>query len=155
MCDAATDFFKGMNLGTLKESPAHMVKISKPFEIGKYVVTQGQWQTVMEVQSQHIPKGDNFPAENVNWNQVRILLPRSILRTMVFKYRLPTEAEWDTQHGLEPPGPTTATSMPLPGTTRRAGHQRRLSGKRPPNAWGLYTMFRKCVAVGAGHLQRI
>src|SRR5215471_14244928 len=44
MCDVATDFFKSLNLGTtLKETPAHMVKISKPFEIGKYVVTQGQW----------------------------------------------------------------------------------------------------------------
>src|SRR6185436_10462819 len=65
MCDAATDFFKGAGLGTLKETPAHKVKISKPFEIGKYVVTQGQWQTVMGSPSPStFQRGDNYPAEN-------------------------------------------------------------------------------------------
>src|SRR6185436_18753851 len=65
MCDVATDFFKGAGLGTLKETPAHKVKISKPFEIGKYVVTQGQWQTVMGSPSPStFQRGDNYPAEN-------------------------------------------------------------------------------------------
>src|SRR5438046_767304 len=36
------DFFKD-----LSETPAHMVKITKPFELGKYVVTQAQWVMAM------------------------------------------------------------------------------------------------------------
>src|SRR4051812_22067223 len=97
MCDAPAAYFKTLGLDTpVKETPAHMVKISKPFEIGKYVVTQGQWQMVMGSPSPStFQRGDNYPAENVSWIQVQDFLTKINSQNDGFKYRLPTEAEWE------------------------------------------------------------
>lgn len=74
--------------------PAHEVCIDD-FYIGKFLVTQGQWKSIMgKNPSRFIDCGDNCPVESVSWNDaqefIRILTQRTSL-----KYRLPTEAEWE------------------------------------------------------------
>src|SRR5579872_1997058 len=49
---------------TEDEKPAHRVQITNAFEIGKYEVTQAQWQAVMGSNPSTI-KGDNRPVETV------------------------------------------------------------------------------------------
>ena len=74
------------------EKPAHRVTLSA-FYIGKYEVTQAQWKTVMGDNPSFF-KGDNYPVDNVNWNEVQTFITK--LNNMTDKhYRLPTEAEWE------------------------------------------------------------
>lgn len=76
------------------ERPPHVVKLSKSFEIGKYEVTQSQWQMVMGSNPSHF-QGDNLPVENVSWNDVQVFLKKINQKNKEYQYRLPTEAEWE------------------------------------------------------------
>ena len=64
------------------------------FEIGKYEVTQGQWQAVMGDNPSYFKHGDDYPVEQVSWNDIQAYLQKLNARTGR-KYRLPTEAEWE------------------------------------------------------------
>src|SRR5262249_50609379 len=66
----AGTFQMGSNDGDGGEKPVHTVHITKSFYLGKYEVTQEQWQAVMgKNPSDH--KGDPaLPVENVSWDDV-------------------------------------------------------------------------------------
>jgi formylglycine-generating enzyme required for sulfatase activity len=68
------------------------VKVSA-FYIGKYEVTQAQWNAVMDSNPSHF-KGDNLPVEDVYWRQAVEFCQRLTKKTGR-EYRLPTEAEWE------------------------------------------------------------
>ena len=70
----------------------HQVTLSD-YEIGKYEVTQAQWQAVMGNNPSNF-KGDNLPVENVSWNKVQEFIKKLNAATGR-NYRLPTEAEWE------------------------------------------------------------
>jgi formylglycine-generating enzyme required for sulfatase activity len=74
------------------EKPTHRVTVSS-FNIGKYEVTQAQWNAIMENNPSHF-KGDNLPVEYVSWDDVQEFIRRLNAITGK-KYRLPTEAEWE------------------------------------------------------------
>jgi len=77
-----------------RERPQHKVVISTPFEMGKYEVTQVQWEAVMG----HNPsafKGQEMPVTNISWNEVQEFLKRLQSLDDQHTYRLPTEAEWE------------------------------------------------------------
>ncbi len=76
------------------EKPVHSVTLST-FEIGRYEITQAQWQAVMGDNPSHFKDcGSNCPVENVSWNDIQTFLQK--LNKMTGKtYRLPTEAEWE------------------------------------------------------------
>jgi len=52
--------------------PVHQVTLSS-YSIGKYPVTQKQWQAIMGSNRSHF-KGDNLPVENVSYYDVQDLL---------------------------------------------------------------------------------
>ena len=52
------------------ELPEHEVTVSG-FWIGKYTVTQGQWQKVMGNNPSGFKKGDNYPVETVSWDDAK------------------------------------------------------------------------------------
>ncbi len=79
---------------TADEKPAHHVQITKAFEMGKYEVTQAQWQAVMGSNPSTI-KGDDHPVETVSKNDVHDFLAKLNLQNDGYKYRVPTEAEWE------------------------------------------------------------
>ena len=73
--------------------PIHRVTLSS-FKIGKYEVTQGQWEYVMGNNPSAFKKGNNYPVEQVNWYDAQEYISR--LNQLTGKnYRLPTEAEWE------------------------------------------------------------
>ena len=76
----------------VSEKPVHKVTLSG-FMIGKYQVTQAQWDAVMGNNPSHF-KGDNLPVENVSWNDVQDFISKLNAQTGK-QYRLPTEAEWE------------------------------------------------------------
>ena len=77
----------------IDEKPAHQVTVSS-FYIGKYEVTQGQWKAIMGNNPSKFPKGDNYPVEQVSWNDVQEFISKLNAKTGK-NYRLPTEAEWE------------------------------------------------------------
>ena len=77
------------------EKPVHTVRITQPFYLGKYEVTQGQWQAVMGNNPSKFTGDPNRPVENVSWDDVQEFIRRLNSREGGATYRLPTEAEWE------------------------------------------------------------
>ena len=77
-----------------EEKPTHHVVITRPFEIGKYQVTQAQYQAVMGVNPSYFP-GPEMPVEGVNWEDARRFCELLTEKKDGHRYRLPTEAEWE------------------------------------------------------------
>jgi formylglycine-generating enzyme required for sulfatase activity len=86
----------------------HQVTLTNGFYLGKYEVTQAQYQTVMNGNSAGLNadpsnfKGSNRPVEKASWEDAQIFLTRlnSIEQSAGrlpngWKYVLPTEAEWE------------------------------------------------------------
>ena len=76
-----------------RENPVHSVNLSD-FHIGKHEVTQGLWREVMGENPSDNKAGDNYPVENVSWEDCQRFLERLNNRTGL-NFRLPTEAEWE------------------------------------------------------------
>lgn len=75
------------------ERPAHQVCI-RDFSIGKFEITQGQWKAVMGNNPSRFKKGDNYPVENVSWNNIQTFI-KKLNQLTGKKFRLPIEAEWE------------------------------------------------------------
>jgi formylglycine-generating enzyme required for sulfatase activity len=74
------------------EEPRRQVRL-QPFFMGKFEVTQAQWQAVMGYNPSNF-KGDNLPVESVTWYEAMEFCERLSERTGRI-YRLPSEAEWE------------------------------------------------------------
>ena len=80
--------------GRPDEKPVHNVCVND-FYMGKYEVTQGQWQAVMGSNPSKFNNcGANCPVEQVSWNDTQDFIGRLNGKTGK-NYRLPTEAEWE------------------------------------------------------------
>jgi formylglycine-generating enzyme required for sulfatase activity len=124
--------------------PAHRVRISKPFYIGIFTVTQKVWARVMRTNPSRF-KGSELPVENVSWEDCRQFIEKLNETERSGAFRLPAEAEWE--HACRA-GSRTIFSF---GDEERdlAGHgwfrsnskaQTHPVGQKRPNAWGLYDM---------------
>ncbi len=74
------------------ESPTHRVTLSD-YYIGKYEVTQEQWQAVMGNNPSEY-KGNRKPVEKVSWNECQEFV-RKLQALTGLKFVLPTEAQWE------------------------------------------------------------
>ena len=75
------------------EGPRHQVKVSHGFWMGKYEITQAQWEEVMESNPSSF-KDYSHPVERVSWAACQAFLKKLSSRTGK-AFRLPTEAEWE------------------------------------------------------------
>ncbi len=86
-------FMMGSNNGDDDEKPVYQVTLSD-FFIGKYEVTQAQWQAVMGNNPSNFKGCKNCPVEKVSWTDVQAYITK--LNSQTGKnYRLPTEVEWE------------------------------------------------------------
>jgi len=74
------------------ESPQHEVTVPS-FFMGKYPVTQAQYQTIMGTNPSYF-KGSNRPVERVCWNDA-VAFCQELSQRAGRNYRLPSEAEWE------------------------------------------------------------
>jgi formylglycine-generating enzyme required for sulfatase activity len=141
----AGEFLMGAADGEDNECPVHRVQISQPFSLGKYPVTQAQWEAVMDTNPSYFRGNPNRPVEQVSWDDAQEFLHKLSAREGGMPYRLPTEAEWEYAARA---GATTAYSFgddpALLGeyawyidNSEGSTHP---VGQRKPNAWGLYDM---------------
>ena len=78
-----------------KDWDKHHVDITESFAIGKYEVTQAEWQAVMGSNpSKFANCGGDCPVEQVSWNDIQVFIQKLNQKTGKY-YRLPTEAEWE------------------------------------------------------------
>jgi len=75
------------------EGPQHRVRISKPFYMGKFEVTQQQYQAVMRKNLSDF-KGSKNPVEQVSWHDAAAFC-RKLSEKTGRTVRLPTEAQWE------------------------------------------------------------
>ncbi len=83
--------------GAEDEVPLHTVTVSS-FWMGKYEVTQRQWQEVMGNNPSFFKECDDCPVEQVSLDNIQVFLTKLNARTAA-RYRLPTEAEWEYAAG--------------------------------------------------------
>ena len=76
------------------EGPQHEVTISKPFFMGLFPVTQGQYQQVMGDNPSVAAKGPEYPVDNVRWEMAVAFCKKMSAKTGK-TVRLPTEAEFE------------------------------------------------------------
>ena len=75
------------------EKPKHQVKLQE-FYLGKYPVTQEQYQAVMGNNPSDFKNNPKSPVEMVSWNDAQEFC-KKLSQVTGKKYRLPTEAEWE------------------------------------------------------------
>jgi formylglycine-generating enzyme required for sulfatase activity len=142
------------------ERPQHQVTV-QPFFIGKYPITQAQWQAVASLPKAKRDlkpnpsrfKGADQPVESVSWYDAVEFCARLSQRTGRH-YRLPSEAEWEysCRAGTTTPfhfGKTITTDLAnyngnntYGGDAPKGEYRERTTPVEsfPPNAFGLYDM---------------
>lgn len=127
-----------------KEEPIHKVKIKKPFYLGKYPVTQKQWETIMG-SNPSIFEGENLPVQGVSWRDTQAFIDKLNEKEHTYKYRLPSEAEWeyacragtDTRFSF---GDDESKLNEYGWCKENSDNRIHPIGQRKPNSWGLYDM---------------
>jgi eukaryotic-like serine/threonine-protein kinase len=122
------------------EKPIHRVQISRPFEIGKYPVTQAQWLAVMGHNPSYF-KGANHPVEQVSWRDVQAFLQRVNAAEDGYLYRLPTEAEWEYACKAGTTGDDPAELSEWGWYDQISDNQTHAVGQKKANPWGLHDML--------------
>ena len=124
--------------GRSKDETQHEVILTKPFYMGKYEVTQEQWEAVM-VNNRSFYRGPKLPVTSVSWENCQEFIKKLNAKTSG-GYRLPTEAEWEYSCRA---GTTTAYSYGDSITKNDSnveGLSTKVVGSYKPNAFGLYDM---------------
>ena len=124
--------------GRSKGETQHEVTLTKPFYMGKYEVTQEQWDAVM-INNRSFYRGPKLPVTSVSWENCQEFIKKLNAKTSG-GYRLPTEAEWEYSCRA---GTTTAYSNGDSITKNDSnveGLSTKVVGSYKPNAFGLYDM---------------
>jgi|GEM_PF-1313025 len=131
--------------GQADEQPVHTVCVDD-FYIGKYEVTQGQWQSIMGSNPSFFKNcGEKCPVEQVSWNDIQGFLTKLNAKTGK-TYRLPTEAEWEyaaRSGGKKEKYAGTSSDAALgkyAWYNANAGLRMRPVGQKQPNGLGLFDM---------------
>jgi formylglycine-generating enzyme required for sulfatase activity len=141
-------------MGDDTEEPAHKVTITKSFYMGKYEVTQAQWEAVMGQNPSRYRKFKkvNNPVEQVSWEACQAFLKKLDEKFGKFavKFRLPTEAQWEyacragstSKYSFGDQGSDLGEYGWFEGNSLVVGFGRcpHPVGEKKPNAWGLYDM---------------
>ncbi|QDU10432.1 SUMF1/EgtB/PvdO family nonheme iron enzyme [Gimesia aquarii] len=147
-----------------KTEVPHRVQVTKPFYLGKFEVTQAEYQKVMGENPSWFSKNgrgqnkvadqntDRFPVDSVSWHNA-IVFCRKLSEREGKTYRLPTEAEWEYACRAGTTGPfhfgtinngrfSNSDGRYPYGTNAKGPFLARTTqvGSYKPNAFGLFDM---------------
>jgi formylglycine-generating enzyme required for sulfatase activity len=125
------------------EKPPHQVKVNS-FAIGKYPITQAQYEAVMGTNPSRFKNNPQNPVEKVSWNDAQAFCQK-LSRITGKTYRLPTEAEWEyacragttTRYYFGDNDNQLGNYAWYDGNSGGKTHP---VGQKKPNGWGLYDM---------------
>ena len=133
----AGSFMMGSANGDQNELPVHKVTINYSYYLGKYEVTQRRWEQMMGTNpSQHKDCSD-CPVEEVSWDDVQAFIQRLNELNDGYKYRLPSEAEWEYACRAGTTGDYAGDLKTMAWIGEEKTHS---VGQKRPNAWGLADM---------------
>ncbi|QMU29718.1 formylglycine-generating enzyme family protein [Adhaeribacter radiodurans] len=125
--------------------PGFTVQLDKSYYIGKFEVTQEQWQNIMGNNPAFFKKdkvkdnGAKYPVESITWQDAQAFVKKLNAQDKQHTYRLPTEFEWEyaARAGAEGDIPWAEINQVavLGGATTSP------IGQKEPNAWGIYDML--------------
>ena len=148
-------------LGRLANETQHQVTLTQGYWLGKFEVTQSQYEAVTGVNPSKF-KGADLPVEMVNWNEAKEFCTKLTAIEKAagrlpegYEYNLPTEAQWEyacragTTTALNS-GKNLSDKEQCPemdevgwyvGNSKYNGNKTTHPvGQKLPNAWGLYDM---------------
>ena len=146
-----------MNKNTIEliECPAGKIKIGNtthdiaPFAIGKYPITQQQYEEVMGINPSYFANKPNNPVETVSWIDAKEFCAKLTERHRAEgilapdeEYTLPSDEEWEyaARAGGEEPlvyGPI----LDIGWFWENTDHQTQPVGQKLPNKWGIHDML--------------
>ena len=143
-------------LGRDTDEKEHKVTISMPFYIGKYEVTQKEYESVMKENPSKF-KGDNNPVECVSWYDAmefcnKLNKKYANIIPHGYKFDLPTEAQWEyacrarTKTSLNSGKNITSENDSCYNLDEvgwysyNSNNTTHEVGQKKPNAWGIYDM---------------
>jgi formylglycine-generating enzyme required for sulfatase activity len=128
-------------------TPRHEVRITRPFYLGKYLVTQEEWEAVMGSNPSSRFRGPTNPVETISWDDCQQFLAKlnAKIGTQGGKFVLPTEAQWEyacragstTRYGFGDDESALGEYAWYKDNSDMKPHR---VGEKRPNAWGLYDM---------------
>ena len=124
------------------EQPLTRVWISQGFFLGKYEVTQAEWETVMGGNPSVFDEcGPDCPVEQVSWYDVQEFIGRLNAAVGEERYRLPTVAEWEYAARAGTSGDRYGNPAAIAWYDGNSGDRTHPVGEKAPNAWGLHDML--------------
>lgn len=126
-----------------EEKPIHEV-IVPAFQIGKYPITQAQYEAVMGKASLMFPRNPQNPVKSVSQNEAKVFC-KQLSKLTGKNYRLPTEAEWEyaCRAGTETRFSFGDDENQLGDYAWFSGNSDNVThpvGEKRPNPWGIYDM---------------
>ena len=144
-------------LGRWDDETQHQVTLTKGYWLGKYEVTQAQYETVMGTNPSNW-KGADLPVEQVSWYDAMNFCEKLTEQERAagrlpegYEYTLPTEAQWEyacragTRSALNS-GKNLSDEWECPEMDEvgwywyNSDNKTHSVGQKQPNAWGLYDM---------------
>ncbi len=114
----------------------HRVTLTKAFYLGKYEVTQAQWEKVMGYNPSLFKSvGPQAPVDTVSWDDCQAFCQKA-----GGGLRLPTEAEWEYACRAGTDGPYAGELAEMGWHLGNSAGTTHPVGAKKPNAWGLYDL---------------
>ena len=149
-------------LGRENDETQHEVTLTKAYWLGKYEVTQAQYEAIMGTNPSYF-KGVDLPVERVTWNNAVKFCEWLTIQERIagrlpegYEYTLPTEAQWEYacragtttafNNGTNIPTMLQREDKPCPNLDEVGWYRFNSDetthpvGQKQPNAWGLYDM---------------
>jgi len=131
----------------LDEGPQHPVTISKDFWLGKFPVTQAQFQAVTAFNPSVFKTDPNLPVEYLTWDDATAFCAKLTAQEQAagrlpagYIYQLPTEAQWEYACRAGTTTPYAGVLEEMGWYDKNGAGSTHPVGQKKPNAWGLYDM---------------
>ena len=143
MVDIPAGHFLMGSDGNEREKPIHEVYINA-FKIGKFPVTQEQYQTIMGNNPSNFQDNPKNPVENVSWHDAQAFCQK-LAQLSGLSYHLPTEAQWEyacragtqTRYYFGDDKTQLEHYAWYKNNAERITH---VVGQKKPNNWGIHDM---------------
>ncbi len=140
------EYEKANELARQAWTKGFLVKVNKPYYIGKFEVTQAQWKKVMGNNPSYFQgskvkdNADQHPVESVTWNDALAFVKKlNQMEKGKYTYRLPTEFEWE--YAARAGADDDISWDAVQETAQIAVLTTAPVGQKKPNSWGLHDML--------------